>query len=257
MAHPEGEIVRLSQASSRHGTAVSFRHRSADPVQHLSLRWRLRRGRGSGRHRPARPRRDRPLYHRDPRLPQGFLAIRRPVGIADATSGLPARICRPSPTNSAPLRETTGMPVTLVGWSRGGIIAREAARLAPDATRMVVTLGSPLRCAGCVECRPFGGASPARLSPPRRRSRCAPLPHSCRSRAPRSIAVQTASWPGGRACRRKDLKARTLRCAARTSALASIPPRSGSSRTGWRNRSGAWTPFRPSPVVARLFPWSE
>ena len=47
------------------------------------------------------------------------------------------------------LREATGTPVSLlVGWSRGGIIAREAARLAPDATRMVVTLGSPFAAPG-------------------------------------------------------------------------------------------------------------
>ena len=51
------------------------------------------------------------------------------------------------------LREATGMPVSLVGWSRGGIIAREAARLAPDAARMVVTLGSPFAAPGAVECR--------------------------------------------------------------------------------------------------------
>ena len=41
------------------------------------------------------------------------------------------------------LQEATGTPVSLVGWSRGGIIAREAARMAPNAVRMVVTLGSP------------------------------------------------------------------------------------------------------------------
>lgn len=46
------------------------------------------------------------------------------------------------------LRDATGIPVSLVGWSRGGIIAREAARLSPDAARMVVTLGSPFAAPG-------------------------------------------------------------------------------------------------------------
>src|SRR5881227_1518573 len=41
------------------------------------------------------------------------------------------------------LRAATGLPVSLVGWSRGGIMAREVAReIAPD-IRMVITLGSP------------------------------------------------------------------------------------------------------------------
>lgn len=36
-----------------------------------------------------------------------------------------------------------GGPVTLVGWSLGGIYAREAAKLRPDLVDKVVTLGSP------------------------------------------------------------------------------------------------------------------
>lgn len=43
----------------------------------------------------------------------------------------------------AALRAATGTRVTLVGWSRGGLIAREATRMVPDAVRMVITLGSP------------------------------------------------------------------------------------------------------------------
>ncbi len=38
----------------------------------------------------------------------------------------------------------TGRPVALVGWSLGGVLAREAARHVPDAVRAVVTFGSPL-----------------------------------------------------------------------------------------------------------------
>jgi pimeloyl-ACP methyl ester carboxylesterase len=36
-----------------------------------------------------------------------------------------------------------GRPVTLVGWSLGGIFAREVAKLRPDLVERVVTLGSP------------------------------------------------------------------------------------------------------------------
>ncbi len=37
-----------------------------------------------------------------------------------------------------------GAPVSLVGWSLGGYLAREAARDRPDAVRRVVTFGSPV-----------------------------------------------------------------------------------------------------------------
>lgn len=36
-------------------------------------------------------------------------------------------------------------PVSLVGWSAGGIYARELARLYPDLVRCVITMGSPIR----------------------------------------------------------------------------------------------------------------
>jgi pimeloyl-ACP methyl ester carboxylesterase len=38
-----------------------------------------------------------------------------------------------------------GRKVSLVGWSAGGILAREMARQRPDAVRQVITLGSPFR----------------------------------------------------------------------------------------------------------------
>ncbi len=40
--------------------------------------------------------------------------------------------------------EETGRPVHLVGWSLGGVIAREAARLLPDEVVQVITFGSPI-----------------------------------------------------------------------------------------------------------------
>jgi len=44
----------------------------------------------------------------------------------------------------ARLREIGGeRPVLVVGWSLGGVFARELARVAPDEVRAVVTLGSP------------------------------------------------------------------------------------------------------------------
>src|SRR5260370_35345744 len=39
--------------------------------------------------------------------------------------------------------ERTGRPVSLIGWSLGGIYAREMARRHPRKVRQVITLGSP------------------------------------------------------------------------------------------------------------------
>lgn len=43
----------------------------------------------------------------------------------------------------AGLTQASGAPVSLIGWSLGGIIAREYAKLAPDRVANVITLGSP------------------------------------------------------------------------------------------------------------------
>jgi len=45
----------------------------------------------------------------------------------------------------ADLRSRDPGPMSLVGWSLGGIYAREIARSSPEHVRTVVTLGSPLR----------------------------------------------------------------------------------------------------------------
>ncbi len=45
----------------------------------------------------------------------------------------------------ADLHERHGRKVSLVGWSLGGIYAREMARENPEAVRQVITLGSPFR----------------------------------------------------------------------------------------------------------------
>jgi pimeloyl-ACP methyl ester carboxylesterase len=45
------------------------------------------------------------------------------------------------------LTDSSGTPVTLIGWSLGGIFARDVARRSPDSVRQVITLGSPFRLA--------------------------------------------------------------------------------------------------------------
>ena len=40
--------------------------------------------------------------------------------------------------------DTMGEPMSIVGWSLGGVFAREMAKLNPDKVRMVITMGSPI-----------------------------------------------------------------------------------------------------------------
>lgn len=42
------------------------------------------------------------------------------------------------------LNDKTGRKVSLVGWSLGGVLARELAKLHPERVRLVVSLGSPI-----------------------------------------------------------------------------------------------------------------
>lgn len=40
--------------------------------------------------------------------------------------------------------EESGTPATLIGWSQGGVIAREIAKARPELIRQVITMGSPI-----------------------------------------------------------------------------------------------------------------
>lgn len=42
------------------------------------------------------------------------------------------------------MAERSNQPITLIGWSLGGVIARETARLFSDSVREVITMGTPL-----------------------------------------------------------------------------------------------------------------
>lgn len=63
----------------------------------------------------------------------------------------------------AQLYERHNKPVSIVGWSLGGIYARELARNNPEAVRQVITLGSPFRLT--LEDRSSISALVDRLSP--------------------------------------------------------------------------------------------
>jgi pimeloyl-ACP methyl ester carboxylesterase len=64
------------------------------------------------------------------------------------TNGLRARLDQ--------LANRHGVPLSLIGWSLGGIYARVLARNAPHAVRQVITLGSPFRLADPRQSRASG-----------------------------------------------------------------------------------------------------
>jgi len=82
------------------------------------------------------------------------------------------------------LHQSSGRSVSLVGWSLGGIFARELARSRPVLTRQVITLGSPFALGNPADSR-AGSAyqrlgvlhvSPGSLPPRERLSRPIPVP---------------------------------------------------------------------------------
>jgi len=152
------------------------------------------------------------------------------------------------------LYAATGLPVSLVGWSRGGIIAREAARQVPHAVRMVITLGSPFAAPSATNVgfiwRWAVGASLPEQTTEQLRRLSEPLPVPSTSIYTRSDGV--VAW---QACRedegpsRENVEVRTTHIGLGfdPAALWVIADRLA-------QPPGTWKPFRPGPLVARFFP---
>lgn len=109
------DMVRVSGRPARSVPIIVLPGLGADDVSTRPLRWYLSR-----------------LGH-------------RVVGWELGTNRLPVAtaVSRFIPRLEAVAAEAGG-PVTLVGWSLGGVVAREAARARPDLVAQVVTLGSPI-----------------------------------------------------------------------------------------------------------------
>jgi pimeloyl-ACP methyl ester carboxylesterase len=147
----------------------------------------------------------------------------------------------------------SGRTVSLVGWSLGGIYARVLARWHPEATRRVVTLGSPFRM------RPGDRSSASRLFDqlnPRPY-----LPH------PVDIEVQPLTVPSTAIYTRTDGIARWHLCIEAEHALAeNIEVRGSHSGLGHNPAAilaiadrlaqpeGTFRRFRPPPGTATLYP---
>lgn len=152
------------------------------------------------------------------------------------------------------LSETSGSRVSVVGWSLGGILAREVARETPSRVRMVITLGSPFAAPSANNVRTIWrlltGQSSAAATSMRVAELARPLPVPSTAIYTRSDGI--VAW---QACleeegpQRENIEVRTTHIGLgfHAPALWVIADRLA-------QPEGIWTPFQPGPLVAPFFP---
>lgn len=151
--------------------------------------------------------------------------------------------------------------VTLIGWSLGGILARELARLIPDCVRQVITLGSPFngpKGAAPVASRIFQllNGDMSRQDPDAIKQLLVPPPVPCSAIFSRSDGI--AHW---QACRDEEEYAHQL--SENIEVKGSHLGLGHNPQVIWiiANRlaqsEGNWTPFREKTVHKMLFPNPE
>lgn len=152
------------------------------------------------------------------------------------------------------LHAKTGQKVSLIGWSRGGIIAREAARQVPSAVRMVITLGSPFAAPGAsnvrVIWRLLTGQSyqPPTLERVSRLAQTLPVPStSIYTRADGVVAWRACLEQEGRERENVEVATTHIGLGFHAPALWVIADRLA-------QPEGTWKPFRPNAATAPWFP---
>jgi pimeloyl-ACP methyl ester carboxylesterase len=147
----------------------------------------------------------------------------------------------------ARLRERHGRRVSLIGWSLGGIYARELARAHPDDVRVVITLGTPFRdvsashAARIVALRPNG--RPLREAHGLRERLRAPLPvpaTSIFSRSDGIVAWQSCVEDEGPQRENVEVRCSHTGMGFHPAALAAIADRLALPE-------GAWRPYGAPP----------
>ncbi len=168
--------------------------------------------------------------------------------IRRAEADLPAII-----EQAARLRAATGVPVSLVGWSRGGIIAREVAREIAADIRMVITLGSPFAAPTASNVgtlyRLLTGEKAA-PQPERMRALARPIPVPATAIYTRSdgvVAWQACLEQEGPQSENIEVRTTHIGLGFHAPALWVIADRLA-------QPFGTWRPFRPGPLVGPFFP---
>ena len=155
------------------------------------------------------------------------------------------------------LRADSGVKVSLVGWSRGGIIAREVARQIPDAVRMVITLGSPFAAPDASNVsaiwKLLTGEKYDPPTPERVSLLAQPIPVPSTSIYTRADGV--VAW---RACLEQEGDQReNVEVSTTHIGLGFHAPALWVIADRLAQPPGIWKPFRPSPMVAPWFPRSS
>ena len=156
------------------------------------------------------------------------------AGASAPTPATPAATSSASRTGAGAGRGH-GPPASLVGWSLGGVIAREVARLHPDAVRQVITYGTPVSADRCTR------RSPGRTAWRRRRAtaRAGGSTPTDPIRVPLTVMFSPARRHRGVAGLHRPHQPRrrsTWRSPPPTWAWGSTPTCGRSSPTGWRRR---------------------
>jgi pimeloyl-ACP methyl ester carboxylesterase len=151
------------------------------------------------------------------------------------------------------LHRAHGCKVSLVGWSLGGLFAREIAGIVPNAVRSVITLGSPIRGnpKSTNAWRIYELASGQRVDDPQfRRPRSAPPPvptTSIYSRTDGIVAWQCSVEPAGTHNESIEVKGSHCGLGVNAAALYAVADRLA-------QPEGRWKPFDRGGLRTLVFP---
>jgi hypothetical protein len=150
----------------------------------------------------------------------------------------------------------TGRPVSLVGWSLGGVYARELARQHPGQVRQVITLGSPFALRDPRQSHAHGPyqrlsrlhADGARLSTREQRARPIDVPSTAvYSRSDGIVAWQACVEPETQLHQNIEVRCGHLGFGVDPATLWLIADRLAVP-------AGQHRPFRPAPLLRPLYP---
>ncbi|NIR39567.1 MAG: alpha/beta hydrolase [Actinobacteria bacterium] len=157
------------------------------------------------------------------------------------------------------LRARTGS-IDIIGWSLGGLYAREVARLAPEVVHQVITLGSPFQTTGPEQSR-VGLAFNALHDRHSDRVMIPRIPSWAREPMPvptTSIYSRTDGIVRWHHCLNRHLPtAENVEVRGTHCGLAMNPAAVLVIADRLAQKAGRWRPFRPPLAVRGLFPHSD